>query len=1710
MNVEAFKRNLDLKLEKNRKRSEIKKTVQDYNDAKQGLELEREEVFQPIVKEVKQVKETIDDKQDKMIQQLQENQKALTHDLSFLKELDTFESPPDSPIALDPPPKPKTKVPDPQIGFSQDRELDYIQKSGFPTPNEAFKKILDEDFDHDRLYNDVVDRIARANHKKAGYSKNKEKNKDKVDDIVRQVDTLKKYIDRINLLAGGDKIFVTQEGKGLKQMNEVMELPIYLNSVNCARGSSHDFTTSFNPVMRLEPNREYFVALDEVAMSYSWYNVSSSYDNNKLKFSHDSGTTWTEIELPNGNFAYSELNAYVQRELESAKHSKTGITIKFVPALLKVLIGLEDGYQVDVRGGNFADLIGFTKKIVTTTSYGEKSPDITRSVDDIYIRTNIISESVVGASEAVADWYNAYFEIDFKITKMDNTTYGAADAAAIINGGFSMINDIKVDFEKARVLDLPCANHAANMKNLTEFSKEHSDQVGPPQFHYLDTASGAVIQKYTTLALDGNAQNVTPTDNGDYNEGFAKRKTLLTTGAENNIHLPLNRFGFFDSLEEQIPPNAKVTFHVTLEKDNEVLFRSNAAAAGRYIITKFRLWVPMIHMNAAGQKLYADSFLKPHAWSYQREEISDSGPLRQKNGKFNITSAVDRPRHVFVWVLNASKFGDQEQNMFVFNTYNIANARYFTKAQLRVENGTRYPDQELDPSSELARAWKYFASYSKLASNSLFGPAITMKQFQDLYGVLHFDLTKQPPEIMKAATRLDFEYSLNNTTNADYHIYALVLNEKEISIDVMSGKALIRKKKLAKAYNEKSAITLRLSHNELSGPDEMMLTKTQINRIQKAASLGKGVDLKISKTQMGKVVQKGGSLFSSLLALGTKLLPKAMNLATKALPGLATGALSSLGNFATDKILDAGQQSGGLIIPNSNIMKLLPYVDALSKKQKQDLANALNSGGDMKMKPTKSQSGGFLGTLLASIGVPILLKALTGSGNSKGRGLHVRAPKKSGKGMQNRPYWDNQPIFFPPGLGEPVPTIGMGNTRPAGQKDHRQEGASKEGPEGPPGPKGEKGDTGSQGPKGEKGDTGPPGQKGDTGPAGQKGDTGSQGPKGDVGLQGPQGLKGDTGLQGPRGPRGLQGLRGPAGLKGDKGDKGDTGPQGPRGPQGPAGSGSNIDLSDLKKAITFTSTHGADRQVTGLSDQPLNGTAAVNENKLNTELAKKADSSTVLNGLSGKADAASVMLLDGTQKMTANLDMNGKDVINTKRENYLNMTTSQQATYENSNTLISRYEAGAMKRHLQGLLDITCLSSATQVYVDNTKKRIPSFRNLNDKQTLDARKRKIVNLPDTFSDNDEVVSMNHKAAADSDLVNKKFVEDRLAHNLTPAQLTNNLSYIMSKNGQFSDEDDITGKPITDQVVLYPTNPRTKPFDLSLDTSKGYYSSRFGVNMYSADKAEYTVACELCWISNKVDPSSVTLTATSSVETISTQRSNRFDNHIVTLIHMTKWSNATPNYLMFDVVIKNKSGQSYDQKLPIWVIVYGSKGYHNSIPKSVWTSWYSFLSGGVRINSALTLAKQPSVAKTALTNATKKIWYRGNCAHNNASQVTFYVNGTSDHTTNVSQSDNADFPVNSSDNTKLIINNAGMYLITYIDGVKSKHLSHLRFTLSNSFVSTANGILMALPNTRSTWVNTTNTVLLYFQANTTLSIATDNSNTQLDGLNFSHLLIVKQD
>ena len=123
--------------------------------------------------------------------------------------------------------------------------------------------------------------------------------------------------------------------------------------------------------------------------------------------------------------------------------------------------------------------------------------------------------------------------------------------------------------------------------------------------------------------------------------------------------------------------------------------------------------------------------------------------------------------------------------------------------------------------------------------------------------------------------------------------------------------------------------------------------------------------------------------------------------------GLAAlaGASSTGASQIVKKIAGKGQ-TGGFLIPQNKIDKLIANKHLLSTKQKKDILDALQSGSGVVVKPTKTQSGGFLGTLLASIGIPLVLKALTGKGAPQ-----IGIPPKGGRGAPRMGAYNPPPFI---------------------------------------------------------------------------------------------------------------------------------------------------------------------------------------------------------------------------------------------------------------------------------------------------------------------------------------------------------------------------------------------------------------------------------------------------------------------------------------------------------------------------------------------------------------------------------------------------------------------------------------------------------------------------------------------------------------------------
>ena len=377
------------------------------------------------------------------------------------------------------------------------------------------------------------------------------------------------------------------------------------------------------------------------------------------------------------------------------------------------------------------------------------------------------------------DWYKAYLEVEFKLVRLDN---GAAIDVAVddansctTTNGQTFIKNIEVECNGITVYNNTRANESANVLSMLKYTKSYADTVGKDQFFFVDSSTGT--------AEPDPAQAL-------YNEGFANRKTLTNARAVNNISIPLNLYSYFAAFKNNLHPNLKTTILLTLENDNNIIFKHANAPPSKVIITKLRLWVPKIIFNDASLATYLDDYQKPKTWTYQKEhhEIKQSGAT---NDAFRISAGIRRPRHVFIWAVPTLAYNNQGANIFTFGLNRVGGDQGFARAQMEINNSIYYPQLELS-SAEESRLYRELMSYSAAYNDVLSGPIIDRTNFRNLFGILYFDLRNQSVDIKDSVVSLNFRYQLTGNPAGNYTLNALVLHEKEIELYTASGKLLIK------------------------------------------------------------------------------------------------------------------------------------------------------------------------------------------------------------------------------------------------------------------------------------------------------------------------------------------------------------------------------------------------------------------------------------------------------------------------------------------------------------------------------------------------------------------------------------------------------------------------------------------------------------------------------------------------------------------------------------------------------------------------------------------------------------------------------------------------------------------------------------------------------------------------------------------------------
>ena len=207
---------------------------------------------------------------------------------------------------------------------------------------------------------------------------------------------------------------------------------------------------------------------------------------------------------------------------------------------------------------------------------------------------------VVDNSGEVApfDWYNARISVDFKVVLLANGgNIAVADHNGIVNGSYSLMKHFDIKLNGKKVYDCNDANHAVNIKNLLEYSPAYASKTASNEFFFLDTTRNAEEREFEVSGINQLAKM-----RAVYNKGFALRKALLGVSSTVNTEIPLNRYSFFEMLEDELLPNTRVEINFEIESDGNLIWQAGADC--RVVITRMQLYVPRITFNIEGQSSY--------------------------------------------------------------------------------------------------------------------------------------------------------------------------------------------------------------------------------------------------------------------------------------------------------------------------------------------------------------------------------------------------------------------------------------------------------------------------------------------------------------------------------------------------------------------------------------------------------------------------------------------------------------------------------------------------------------------------------------------------------------------------------------------------------------------------------------------------------------------------------------------------------------------------------------------------------------------------------------------------------------------------------------------------------------------------------------------------------------------------------------------------
>lgn len=166
-------------------------------------------------------------------------------------------------------------------------------------------------------------------------------------------------------------------------------------------GSDSHIRTNFRPLLELDRNKKYEMALVNLKTYYSFPNVDST--NNHFRYTSnytaDDRTRWVDVNIPEGCYELDAINKFIQGVMKTngdfdAANDKYNISIDANRNTLKSVLTVADKYAVLFTSVNsIRTVLGFDEAVYPPGNYESQNIVNINSVSSLRVTSDIIGSS---------------------------------------------------------------------------------------------------------------------------------------------------------------------------------------------------------------------------------------------------------------------------------------------------------------------------------------------------------------------------------------------------------------------------------------------------------------------------------------------------------------------------------------------------------------------------------------------------------------------------------------------------------------------------------------------------------------------------------------------------------------------------------------------------------------------------------------------------------------------------------------------------------------------------------------------------------------------------------------------------------------------------------------------------------------------------------------------------------------------------------------------------------------------------------------------------------------------------------------------------------------------------------------------------------------------------------------------------------------------